>query len=94
MVIPAEGKLSRTSVGSWGSTCSLSHPFEEVSWDTHDFIWAHNEIRASGMYNFEFCKISIPTSIRYDRLREALGVSINPKEKLTVSAPVWYAYQL
>ena len=30
-------------------------------------------IRASGMYNFEGCRIPVPTAIRFDRIRASLG---------------------
>ena len=55
-----------------GSSCS--------SWGTQDFILAHNLVVESGKYNFEGCKIPVPTSIRYDRITEALGDSVDPKE--------------
>ena len=41
----------------------------------------HEKVRSSGMYNFQACKIPIPTVIRYDRIREALGNDISPKEE-------------
>ena len=34
----------------------------------------------SGKFNFEGCRIPIPTSIRYDRLRAALGATVSNKE--------------
>ena len=49
-----------------------------------DFIAAHHKIVSSGRHNFEGCKIDIPTKIRYDRLEEALGDSITPKEQKTL----------
>ena len=51
-----------------------------MSWSSEDFISAHNAVRASGKFNFQGCKISIPTKIRYDRIREALGVEASLKE--------------
>ena len=35
---------------------------------------------SSGLHNFQGCKIPIPTPLRYDRLRDALGDSATPKE--------------
>ena len=35
----------------------------------------------SGKYNFQGCKIPIPTAIRYDRICNALGEEVSPKEK-------------
>ena len=51
-----------------------------MEWSSADFIRVHNEVVSSGRYNFEGSKIPIPTSIRYDRLEEALGPDITPKE--------------
>ena len=51
-----------------------------VEWSTEDFLTAHNSVVSSGRFNYEGCMIPIPTSIRYDRLEEALGNSITPKE--------------
>ena len=55
-----------------------------VKWSTKDFIAAHSEVVRSGRHNFQGCKIPIPTSIRYDRMREALGNCATPKEQLTL----------
>ena len=52
-----------------------------VSWTTEDYIRAHKIVESSGQYNFEGCRIPIPTSIRYDRLRVALGDSISPEDE-------------
>ena len=37
-------------------------------------------MKKSGKYNFEGCKIPIPTAIRYDRMEAALGNKVSPKE--------------
>ena len=37
---------------------------QDVSWSSEDFILAHNTVRASGKFNFQGCKITIPTKIR------------------------------
>ena len=58
------------SSASWGS-----------SWVLQDFIIAHNSVVESQKHNFEGCKIPVPTAVRYDRIREALGDSITPKEE-------------
>ena len=42
-------------------------------------------IRESGKYNFEGCKIPIPTAIRHDRIRQALGSKATPKEERILS---------
>ena len=64
---------------------SLSHLVGGVQWTADDFIEAHKKVIKSGLYNFEGCKIPIPTSIRYDRLRDALGENITPKEDRVLS---------
>ena len=51
-----------------------------VRWETGDFLDAHRRVKASGKYNFEGCRIPIPTPIRHDRIREDLGVAASPKE--------------
>ena len=56
-----------------------------AKWTTEDYIEAHKMVVSSGLHNFEGCKIPIPTSIRYDRLREALGDNITPKEQRVVN---------
>ena len=65
-------------------TGSLDRFRGDVEWSSSDFIRAHNEVVSSGRYNFEGSKIPIPTSIRYDRLEEALGPVITPKEARTL----------
>ena len=55
--------------GGWG-----------VHWDTDDFLRAHAAVKESGKFNFEGCKIPIPTSIRHDRIEEALEGTVSPKE--------------
>ena len=52
-----------------------------VSWTSEDFIRAHFAVKRSGKYNYEGCKIPIPTSIRYDRIEAALGCEATPKEQ-------------
>ena len=69
----SDGEGPALSEDSWGSRYS--------SWGTQDFISAHNLVVESGKYNFEGCKIPVPTAIRYDRIREALGDSATPKEQ-------------
>ena len=63
---------------------NLPHFRGNVKWSTADYIAAHNTIKDSGKYNFEGARIPIPTSIRYDRLRESLGDNITPKELRTL----------
>ena len=38
-------------------------------------------VKESGRYNFEGCRIPIPTAIRYDRIEAALGSDATPKER-------------
>ena len=56
-----------------------------VSWTSEDFIEAHNLIKSSGKFNFEGCKIPIPTAIRYDRIGAALGGEASPRELRVLS---------
>ena len=67
-------KVVPISDGSWG-----------VHWSPENFIEAHKAVRESGKYNFEGCRIPVPTAIRYDRLQEALGDTATPKEVRTLS---------
>ena len=52
-----------------------------VNWKAEDHLRAHRTILSSGKYNYESCRIPIPTSIRYDRIRVALGSSISPEDE-------------
>ena len=63
-------RSSQLSSGGWG-----------MRWSTTDFINAHKAVKGSGKYNFEGCKIPIPTAIRYDRIEEALGGDVSHKEQ-------------
>ena len=67
------------------SSDSLSTESWGVKWDTGNFIEAHKAVKASGKFNFEYCKIPIPTPIRYDRIEDALGDEISPKEQRVLS---------
>ena len=69
---------------SKGAICTAGW-YGDCEWTTEDFIWAHKEVAKSGKFNYELCKIPIPTSIRYDRLEEALGDTISPKEQKVLS---------
>ena len=65
------------------STISLSCPANGKwgeSWTTEDFIRAHHAVKRSGRFNFEGCRIPIPTAIRWDRIEAALGGEATPKE--------------
>ena len=55
------------------------------SWTAKEFIEAHSAVRLSGKFNFEGCRIPIPTAIRFDRMEEALGSEATPKEKRVLS---------
>ena len=77
-----------TRVSSRGSTNSLSchsSSSREVSWTTEDYVRAHNRVKESGRFNFEGCRIPIPTAIRYDRIEAALGSEATPKERRVLS---------
>ena len=63
-----------------GSGTHQSSYCGDVSWTSADFIRAHEAVKESGRFNFEGCKIPIPTKIRYDRIREALEDKVSPKE--------------
>ena len=79
-----QAKVGRMTSGfSSSSHNSPSHSWG-VSWTTRDFLSAHKQVKDSGRYNFEGCKIPIPTAIRYDRLEAALGDNISPKDKRVV----------
>ena len=56
-----------------------------LRWSNKDFMAAHKAVVASGRYNYEGCRIPIPTNIRYDRIKEALGGKISPKESKTLA---------
>ena len=62
-------------------TSRLSHEGWGVQWATEDFMLAHKAVKESGKHNFEGCKIPIPTTIRYDRIEEALEGIVSPKER-------------
>ena len=84
MIIPAQGLNKVSSILSSDSEVGLSSTDWGVSWTTGDFIQAHNLIKKSDKYNFEGCKIPIPTKVRYDRLEKALGEFATPKEVRTL----------
>ena len=63
----------------------LSSLSQRAWWDTDDYLEAHRCVRSSGKYNFEGCKIPVPTAIRYDRIREALGDLATPKDLRVLS---------
>ena len=55
------------------------------SWSTEDFLEAHRKIKNSGKYNYQECRIPIPTSIRYDRIEAALGKDVYAEEARVLS---------
>ena len=67
------------------SMASSSELDDKVRWSTHDYICVHNKVRESGLFNFQGCKIPIPTAIRHDRIKACLGPNISPKEQMVVS---------
>ena len=80
----ATGNVRRSSIfnSSFSSESSFSG---NIRWATQDFIQAHEAVSISGKHNFESCRIPIPTKIRYDRLREALGGNTTQKEQRVFS---------
>ena len=62
------------------SRFSKSPTLSSHSWSTDMYLKAHRLVRNSGKYNFESCKIPVPTSIRFDRMREALGDEATAKD--------------
>ena len=81
MRIPVRRLVKHLSVGSSDKILQQIPTPSRVIWDVNDHIAAHKAIRASGGFNYEICRIPVPTSIRYDRLRLALGDDISPKER-------------
>ena len=51
------------------------------TWSPKQHFEAHNKVTRSGVHNYLGCRIPIPTPIRYDRIRTALGNNISPKEQ-------------
>ena len=64
---------------------SLSSVAAGEKWKVEDFLKAHQLVRQSGKCNFEHCRIPVPTAIRYDRLRIALGANATVKEERILS---------
>ena len=73
------------SVFSSSSPSCLTSSGASISWGTDDFIRAHKAVKESGRFNFEGCKIPIPTTIRYDRIEAALGNDVSLKEARVLS---------
>ena len=69
--------------GTVFSICSSIPPTsdQEVSWTAYNYIEAHKLVRNSGKFNYESCRIPIPTKVRFDEIRQALGSSVTPKEE-------------
>lgn len=70
---------------SKNSASGLSSYSQGIRWETEDFIKVHKLLKESGKHNFEGCRIPIPTAIRHDRFREALGDEASPKEVRVLS---------
>ena len=70
---------------SFAKPSVLSTSRSMVSWATEDYIEAHKLVRDSGKFNYEGCRIPVPTAIRFDRIRVALGEKITPKEDKILS---------
>ena len=80
-------RVPDTHQGTAFSICSASPPTsdKEVSWTAHNYIEAHKLVRNSGKFNYESCRIPIPTKVRFDEIRLALGSSVMPKEERVLS---------
>ena len=70
---------------SSSSPSCLSSGENGTSWSTDDFIRAHEAVKKSKKFNFEGCKIPIPTAIRYDRMEVALGNEVSFKDSRILS---------
>ena len=80
----AEEEVTNEMIGE-SSDMTNKRPTDSGSrWTTEDFISAHSEVIRSGVHNFEGCRIPIPTSIRYDNIRAALGEDANSKDLRTL----------
>ena len=71
MTARVPGLLSRFSKGPILSS---------FSWDTETYLKVHRLVRRSGKYNFEGCRIPVPTAIRFDRIEESLGSEATSKD--------------
>ena len=71
---------------SEGSVCRTSDEGvpNSVAWDIDAYIEAHLAVRDSGKFNFEGCRIPVPTAINFGRLREALGEKATQKDQTTL----------
>ena len=76
-LVQGQGKLNIDPNSRQSGLLSVSRG---GGWNTEDFIEAHKLVRQSGKFNFEGCKLPVPTAIRYDRLEEALGENASPRE--------------
>ena len=79
MNLPRQRVSLPNRMRSIGKLSSLSF-CGEVSWSTEQYIEAHLAVVSSGRHNFQGCRIPIPTTIRYDRLRLALGEEVSAKQ--------------
>ena len=79
MNLPRQRVSLPNRMRSIGELSSLSF-CGEVSWSTEQYIEAHLAVVSSGRHNFQGCRIPIPTTIRYDRLRLALGEEVSAKQ--------------
>ena len=77
MNLRVEGQGCECSITK--NPCSLSANWG-LKWQVSDFLRAHELVSLSGMHNYENCKIPVPTAIRHDRLRAALGGKATAKE--------------
>ena len=65
--------LGQDSSFSSDSSPCLSFDTWDKCWAPEDHFRAHKLVKESGKHNFEGCRIPVPTTIRYDRIRAALG---------------------
>ena len=84
IIVPGQRVVQlRSRVGSIESQSGLESPGGH-KWSSSDFIEAHRLVKLSGMFNFQYCRIPVPTKIRYDRLQSSLGQVLSFKEKRTL----------
>ena len=80
MIAPLQGVDKVISGFSSSSPSCLSSGGDGISWSTNDFIKAHEAVKESEKFNFEGCKIPIPTAVRYNRMEAPLGSEVSHKE--------------
>ena len=81
-IAPMLGEEEVISVPS--TDLKQSAPNNVSMWSTEEYLSAHLEVAKSGRYNFQGCRIPIPTKIRYDLIREALADCSTSRDQLVL----------